>query len=66
MIDEIDYELLERAMVAYRATEPRPRIMPTGVRKFHSIEESKADRDRRIIEWFLSTQEPSQRSGPES
>jgi hypothetical protein len=47
-------ELLERAWEAYRATNPRPRLFPAGVIKYHSFMESRADRDQRVINWFLS------------
>jgi hypothetical protein len=53
------YELLERAWSAYRAMNPRPEVFPRGVRKFHSIIESKNDRDQRLIDWFLSHERES-------
>ncbi len=47
-------ELLERAWEAYRTTNPRPRLFPAGVIKYHSFMESRIDRDQRVINWFLS------------
>jgi len=53
-------ELLARAWLAYHELKPRrDTIFPPGVRKFHSIIDSKNDRDQRIINWFLSQQPKS-------
>jgi hypothetical protein len=66
MRDEVDYGLSERAWEAYRSADPRPKVFPRGVRKFHSIQDSKADRDRRLIEWFLSVRQADKPSEGES
>ena len=47
-------ERLARAREAFSGTTPRPDIFPKGVRKFRSLYEMKADRDQRIIDWYLS------------
>ena len=47
-------DLLERAWEAYRAMNPRPRLYPSGVMKFHSYFELRLERDQRVVNWFLS------------
>ncbi len=47
-------EFLEQALEAYRATSPRPRLFLSGVYKYHSYLEMKAERAQRVINWFLS------------
>jgi hypothetical protein len=39
---------------AYRSMPSPPRLFPPGVRKYHSVMESNADREQRLIDWFLS------------
>ena len=47
-------EFLERAWDAYRAMNPRPRLFPFGLFKYHSYLELVLDKDQRVINWYLS------------
>ena len=50
-------ELIQKAREAYSAATPKPQLF-RGVYKYHSIQDSKAARDRRILEWYLAQQPP--------